>query len=109
MPSNSALGLALDATILLLVPCFLPPLWSRPELIQEKAIFGRYEAVTSRPSSLAGITRNQRTTFAMDWATAFAEDLASFELTMQGSLPFVILTRACKTDQLLLAVMPEIV
>ena len=108
MPYNSALRLALDATILLLAPCFSPPLWSRPELIQEKAIFGRYEAVTSRPPSLAGITGNQRTAFAMDWATAFAEDLASFELTMQGSLPFVILTRACQTDQLLLAVILEI-
>ena len=43
----------------------------------------------------------------MDWATAFAEDLASFELTMQGSLPFVVLTRACQRDQLSLVVMPD--
>ena len=98
MPYNAALRLALDATMCLLAQCFLPPLWYRPELLQEKAIFGRYEAVTSRPPSLAGITGTQRTAFAMDWATAFAEDLASFELTMQGSLPFVVLTRACQTD-----------
>ena len=94
--------------MLLLVACFLPPLWCRPELIQEKAIFGRYEAVTSRPPSLAGITRTQRTAFAMDWATAFAEDLAFFELTMQGSLPFVVLARACQIDQLSMVVILEI-
>ena len=93
--------------MLLLVPCFLPPLWCRPELIQEKAIFGRYEAVTSRPPSLAGITGTQRTAFAMDWATAFTKDLASFELTMQGSLPVLILTRAYQTDQLSPVVIPE--
>ena len=108
MPCNSALRLGLDATMPLFVPCFPPPLWCRPELIQEKAIFGRYEAVTSRPPSLAGITGNQRTAFAMDWATTLAEDFASFELTMQESLPFVGLTRAHQTDQLTPVAMFEI-
>ena len=44
----------------------------------------------------------------MDWATTFAEDFASFELTMQESLPFVVLTRARQTDQLSPVVIPEI-
>ena len=100
--------MALDASILVLTPCFPPPLWCRPELIQENAIFGRYEAVTPGPPSLAEITGNQRTAFAMDWATTFAEDFASFELTMQESLPFVVLTRARQTDQLSPVVIPEI-
>ena len=94
--------------MLLLVPCFLPPLWCRPELIQEKAIFGRYEAVTSRPPSLAEITGNQRTAFAMDWTTAFAKDFAPFELIMQEFLPFVDFTRARHTNQLTPVAMLEI-
>ena len=36
----------------------------------------------------------------MDWATTFAIDFASFELTIQESLLFVALLRACQTDQL---------
>ena len=45
----------------------------------------------------------------MDWATTFAEDFAFFELTMQASHPFVDLTRARQTDQLLPVEMLEIV
>jgi len=44
----------------------------------------------------------------MYWATTFAEDFASFELTMQESLPFVDLTRARQTDQLTPVAMLEI-